>query len=62
MELRCKGKLHGIITVEGTGVIEFKCRSRWCGAGRNRVILHKFDVATGEYKTDRFTDPVPKKG
>ena len=65
MELRCKGKLHGIVVVDDTetkAVIEVKCRSRWCGAGKNRVILHSFNIATGKYKTRRFSDPVSKKG
>lgn len=65
MELRCKGKLHGIVVVDDANtdaVVEFKCRSRWCGAGKNRVVLHRFNVSTGNYKTRRFSDPVSKKG
>ncbi len=63
MELRCRGKLHGILVVEDSetdAVVEFKCRSRWCGAAKNRVILHRFNVSTGKYTTRRFSDPVKK--
>jgi hypothetical protein len=54
MELRCKGKLHGIVVREGSGTVEIKCRSRWCGAGPDNVILHRFDIATGNYTTKAF--------
>lgn len=65
MELRCKGKLHGIVVIEDTeshAVVEFKCRSRWCGAGKNRVVLHRFNIRNGQYITRRYSDPVIKKG
>ena len=54
MELRCKGKLHGIVVREGTGELEIKCRSRWCGANPDAVILHRFDIKTGNYTTKAF--------
>jgi len=47
MELRCPGnKLHGIIVSDG--VLEVKCDSKFCGHGPGVVVLHRFDINTGE--------------
>lgn len=59
-ELRCDNKLHGII-VEPS-VIEVRCGSRFCGAGKDVVVLHRFDVVTGKLiKTERFKEPNQRK-
>jgi len=42
--------------------LEVKCSSRFCGAGNGVVVLHVFDLATGEMETKRFNDPLKKKG
>lgn len=40
------------------GVVEFKCRSSHCGAGRGVVVIHRFDTNTGELlSTKRFKEP-----
>lgn len=55
MELRCRSKLHGVLD---KGLVEVKCRSKWCGAGPGRVVLHRFDTSTGELvETKQFKDP-----
>lgn len=55
MDLRCDAKKHG--ELDG-GFIEFKCSSRFCGAGPGVVVIHRFDAATGEpVSTLRFKDP-----
>lgn len=55
-ELRCYNRLHGIL-VEG-GRIEVKCTQKNCGARQGVVVLHYFDVTTGELvDTKRFADP-----
>lgn len=56
VELRCK-TLHGI--VEGD-VLEVKCSSRVCGAGPGRVVLHRFNVKTGQYSTHQYKTPEQK--
>lgn len=57
MDLRCP---HGIKFGDlDDGVIEVKCRSARCGAGFGVVVLHQFNVVTGEFVgTKRFRDPV----
>lgn len=55
-ELRCEnGILFGIILPDGR--LEVKCRSRYCGSGPGVVVLHRFDVRTGECTTRRYRDP-----
>lgn len=59
-ELRCDYKLHGIIVEEG--VMEVRCGSEFCGSKGGVVVLHRFDVATGELiDTKRFKDPNRKE-
>jgi hypothetical protein len=56
IEIRCRGKLHGILV--GDDTVEIKCRSALCGAKPGVVVLHEFNVHTGEItKTSRFKDP-----
>ena len=58
-ELRCKGnKLHGlIVTPTATGIIEFRCNSRFCGKGPGVIVLHRFNLDTGDFETRRYSDP-----
>lgn len=62
MELRCdNGILFGVILPE-EGLIEVKCRSRRCGHQAGTVVLHRFDLKTGEQKrTLQFKDPAYRK-
>lgn len=53
-ELRCAGKLHGIVV---DGQLEVKCDSRWCGKRPGIIVLHRFDLETGKVTTQRFKDP-----
>lgn len=48
MDLRCPHKKHGVVLVPSTGVVEIQCRSRWCGAGPGVVVLHQWNLATGD--------------
>lgn len=57
MDLRCKNVKHAEMTEPG--IIEVKCRSRFCGAGNGVVIIHRFDTLTGELLiTKRFKEPI----
>lgn len=59
-ELRCESVLHGVLV--SPGVVEFKCRSRFCGAKSGVVVLHRFDAMTGELlETKRFQEPSGKE-
>lgn len=54
-ELRCPGKLRGVITDEG--FIEVKCHSYKCGASSDVVVLHYFDPTTGDLDhTKKYRD------
>lgn len=55
-ELRCDHKLHGILVKPG--VLEVRCSSRFCGAGKDAVVLHRFNVSDGSLiDTQRFKEP-----
>lgn len=68
MEIRCdNGILFGVIEEEDrdgvvTRVLEVKCRSRRCGHEAGAVVLHRFDLETGNIQgTLKFKDPVTRK-
>ena len=55
MEIRCTNKKHGELE---NGVFETTCNSRFCGAGAGIVVLHGFNVASGELVyTKKFKNP-----
>ena len=56
LELRCQ---NGIKHAElGDGVVEVKCRSRYCGHQSGTVVIHQFSTLTGSLLgTKRFRDP-----
>lgn len=57
IELRCGGTMHGKLSIHD-GKLEVKCGRRGCGAKRGVVVLHTFDVTTGEMVgTQHFADP-----
>lgn len=54
MELRCDNILHGVLQ---DGLLEVKCRSRFCGSRHGVVIIHQFDPLTGVLvDTKRYKD------
>lgn len=57
--LRCPSKKHAEVISDH--VVEIKCSSRFCGARKGRVILHRFDLATGEMTTRTFAEPPTQK-
>lgn len=55
-DLRCTSKKHAIL-VPGE-YLEVKCDSRFCGAKRGTVVLHRFDLQTGQMiKTIQYKNP-----
>lgn len=55
-ELRCESKLHGIVVEDG--IVEIKCQSKFCGAGKGVVVLHRFRVSDGSIvSTLRLREP-----
>jgi hypothetical protein len=61
-ELRCdNGIKFGELVLE-SGVLEVKCRSSRCGAGRGIIVIHAFDTGTGKLiGTEIFREPIPMK-
>lgn len=60
MEVRCDNKKHAVIE---DGVIQIRCGSAFCGKRPGVVVLHMFDVASGNMiDTKRFKDPIPERG
>lgn len=57
-ELRCDGTMHGRL-VDPTH-LEVKCVRRKCGYKPGVVVLHVFDITTGEFETHKFADPIQK--
>lgn len=57
--LRCISKKHAEVIDDHT--IEIKCSSRFCGAGRGIVILHRFDLISKSCTTRIFRDPFKKE-
>jgi hypothetical protein len=56
-ELRCPGTMHGRVS-EDRKKLEVKCYRRGCGHAPGVVVLHTFDLESGEIEsTRRFTDP-----
>lgn len=57
-DLRCDSKKHGELN---DGHLDVKCSSRFCGAKPGVVVIHRFDVLTGDLiDTQRFRDPGPQ--
>jgi hypothetical protein len=55
MEFRCAERLHFKLIGD---IAEVKCKSKRCGAGRGNVILHRFNIRTGNLvETLEFKDP-----
>lgn len=55
MELRCHNKMHGRLT--DSGLLEVMCGSKFCGKVPGVVILHRFNLETGELvETLRYKD------
>lgn len=58
-DLRCDNKKHGALVDAVT--VEIKCDSRFCGAGRGVVVLHRWDLRTGEIvRTIKFKSPTER--
>lgn len=54
-EMRCENRLHGILK---DGILEIKCRSKFCGAEPGVAVLHRFDMESGALlDTKLFKDP-----
>lgn len=55
LELRCPGTMHAKLV---DGGIEVKCRRRSCGYRRGVVVLHVFDLHTGQLvDTKKYAEP-----
>lgn len=59
IEFRCpEGKLFGMLV---DGLLEVKCQSKFCGHTAGVVVIHRFNLVTGEtLETRHFRDPQTK--
>lgn len=56
MHLRCGNKLFGILVAED--VLEVKCDSKFCGHEPGTVVLHRFNLRTGDLvETKQYAEP-----
>jgi hypothetical protein len=57
IELRCQWRKHAEVEAGATGVIRIHCRD--CSRKRDDgvVVIHHFDLATGDYINKRYRDP-----
>jgi hypothetical protein len=61
MDLRCGHRKFAELDPE-EGILEVKCTSKFCGAEVGVVVIHRFDVTTGELLgTLKFREPPKKK-
>lgn len=61
IELRCHGTMHAKLDLS-RGRLQVKCVRRTCGSKPGVVVLHTFDLHTGDMVgTTKFADPVPRK-
>lgn len=54
-QLRCSSKLLALMTEDG--LVEIKCNSRFCGAQKGVVVLHRFNHEGDLVETLKFKDP-----
>jgi len=51
--------MHAILVDE---ILEVKCANSRCGARSGVVVLHQFDLKTGELiRTEKYRDPVLRR-
>ena len=61
MDLRCDGGKKFAELIE-PGVIEVRCTDRYCGARKGVIVLHRFNVNTGDLiETKRYKNPERSK-
>jgi hypothetical protein len=58
MELRCENKKHA--EVHGR-IVEIRCNSSFCGKRPGVIVLHRFNLETGEVETKRYLDPAAER-
>jgi hypothetical protein len=58
MELRCdSGRLHGYV-IEASGILEVSCRSTRCGKKIGVVVVHRFNLSSGQVISTRlYSEP-----
>jgi antitoxin component YwqK of YwqJK toxin-antitoxin module len=62
IEIRCRGKVHGIIKEypNGKRLFEVRCKDNYCvDRGKNEVVFHYYDMQSGKLvDTKKYRDPV----
>lgn len=56
IELRCPWQKHGEVEPGATGILRCKCRECVRKNPEGGVVIHHFDLATGDYITKKYRD------
>lgn len=63
VDLKCPNRQRHAVLYPLAGVVEMKCDRSHCGHAKGVVVLHRWNLKTGELtETLRFAEPTPKKG
>ena len=61
VNLQCPHRMRHAVLYPEDHIVEIKCDRSHCGAGRGKVVLHRWNSITGEpLETLRFAEP-PRK-
>lgn len=59
--IRCGNRKHFDVAAGSVGVARIYCRDKRCGASRAVIVMHEFDLTTGEltntYRFSRWQQP-----
>lgn len=62
VDLKCPHRARHAVLYPEENFVEMKCDRSHCGAGRGRVVLHRWNLTTGEpMETLRFAEPPRRK-
>lgn len=62
VDLSCPNRSRHAVLYPELGVVEVKCDRSHCGSGKGKVVLHRYNIQTGELtETLRFADPTPRR-
>lgn len=62
IDLSCPNRSRHAVLYPEENILEIKCNRGFCGARKGVVVLHQFDLTTGELKqTLKFAEPTRKE-
>lgn len=62
IDLRCPHRARHAVLYPEESVVEIKCDRAYCGAGKGKIVRHRWNTLTGEpMETLRFAEPNERK-